>query len=283
MNRRQYMSALHAKQLRFAKDLLLKAVNRLMADAREQGDIAKVTQQIQRLVGLEQYRERDVKRMLNLVSSPKKLGEYIVRIDSNTGEIKSGAAALERAGRLPKGATNYSAVRETREEPVPADETVAGFGNIVDTINKVLPDNTEFTDKFWSVVHELQSAPQNISMDTLNDLHQDWFLPGYRGEINWGCIEMAKENYGNLQEIDAAITRLVSAEGARAVEERIRAAYEELERAVEVATVGYKEQAGRAMQQILTILLPKSVRNRAMGRMISSLDDISDDFDYTEE
>ena len=283
MNRRQYMSALHAKQLRFAKDLLLKAVNRLMSDAREQGDIAKVAPQIQRLVGLDQYRERDVKRMLNLVSSPKKLGEYIVRIDPNTDKIKSGAAALQRAGRLPKGATNYSAVREMREAPAPAEESVVGFGNLVDTINKVLPDNTEFTDKFWLRVHELQSDPTSVRIETLTDIHPAWFSSGYCGEIGYGCIEMARENGGNLQEIDSAIAKLVAMEGARSVEERIRAAYEELEYAVEVATVGYKEQAGRAMQQILTILLPKSVRNKAMGRMMSSLDDISDDYDYTEE
>lgn len=283
MNRRQYMSALHAKQLRFAKDLLLNAVNRLIGDAQAEGDEARVTPQIQRLVNLMQFRERDVKRMLNLVSNPKKLMDYIVRIDNQTGKIKTGAAALQRAGRLPKGATNYLSVVERSTQPEPASELQVGLENTAAVINRMLPENTDYTDRFWEKLHELQSDPAAVSEDVLKDIHPGWFSLSYRGEVNYGCIEMAKENYGNLQEIDNAIAKLVEAEGVRSVEERIRAAYEELEYAIEVATVGYKEQSGRAMQQILTILLPKGVRNSAMGRMMFSLDDISDDYDYTEE
>ena len=96
MNARQQKAQMHERSLRAAKDSLMQAVNRQLQSARAKGYEAEVTPQVLRLLNLEHFRERDVQRMNQLANNPEKLRGYILAYSEETGEVFSGADAIER-------------------------------------------------------------------------------------------------------------------------------------------------------------------------------------------
>ena len=59
MNNRQRLAAVHARELRQAKEALQQSLNTEMSKQRQRGYDVSAAPQIQRLLGLEQYRLRD--------------------------------------------------------------------------------------------------------------------------------------------------------------------------------------------------------------------------------
>ena len=90
-----------------------------------------------------------------------------------------------------------------------------------------------------------------------------------------------EEYRDKIQEINSALVRLINLEGERSVVERLRDAGEEIIEDVIVAAIGYNESSSRAAQSILNVLLPSSIKNRAMA--MGDVADIADDFEDFEE
>ena len=73
MNHRQQVAAMHARELANAKQQLLLKVNQYIQEVRAEGGNAEVVPQLQRLISLGSYRLREVQKMRQLASDPKKL------------------------------------------------------------------------------------------------------------------------------------------------------------------------------------------------------------------
>lgn len=72
MNHRQQVAAMHARELAKAKQQLLLKVNQYIQEVRADGGNAEVVPQLQRLISLGSYRLRDVQKMRQIASDPKK-------------------------------------------------------------------------------------------------------------------------------------------------------------------------------------------------------------------
>ena len=73
MNNRQRLAAVHARELRRAKEALQHSLNIEMNKQRQSGYNVRAAPQIQRLLGLEKYRLRDYNRIVSLANDPNKL------------------------------------------------------------------------------------------------------------------------------------------------------------------------------------------------------------------
>lgn len=268
MNNRQRLAAVHARALRQAKQMLQQILNEEMQQQRKHGYKVSAAPQIQRLLGLEQYRLRDYNRIVSLANNPSKLREYVVSVNPETGELVSGEAALSRANRRVGRAVLRASV-----DVEPAKELDTMVDNVTDTIGDTFVD-TGVLQQFESFVTDLVLHPDTaLSIDDMQREHPNWFASGYRGSVDYGTREMAKENAGNALEIRNAIYRLISMEGEAAVAKRIQDNYGELQEAAVMAAIGYKDAAASGLQSVLKILLPSAVHDRAMRGAISTMQD----------
>ena len=268
MNNRQRLAAVHARELRIAKEALQHSLNIEMNKQRQSGYNVSAAPQIQRLLGLEQYRLRDYNKIMSLANNPNKLREYVVAINPETGELVSGEAALERADRR----VGKAAVRASVDAE-PAKELDTMVDNVTDTIGDTFVD-TGVLQQFESFVTDLVLHPDtSLSIDDMQREHPNWFASGYRGSVDYGTREMAKENAGNALEIRNAIYRLIAMEGEAAAAKRIQDNYGELQEAAVMAAIGYKDAAASGLQSVLKILLPSAVHDRAMRGAISTMQD----------
>lgn len=268
MNNRQRLAAVHARALRQAKQMLQQILNEEMQQQRKHGYKVSAAPQIQRLLGLEQYRLRDYNRIVSLANNPNKLREYVVSVNPETGELVSGEAALSRANRRVGRAAARASV-----DAEPAKEVDIMVENVSDTIGDTIVD-VSVLQQFLTFVNDLILRPNTaLSIDDMQREHPNWFASGYRGSVDYGAQEMAKENASNVLEIREAIARLISMEGDTAAAKRIKDNYDELQEAAIMAAIGYKDAAASALQSVLKILLPSAVHDRAMRGAISTMQD----------
>lgn len=239
-----------------------------MQQQRKHGYKVSAAPQIQRLLGLEQYRLRDYNRIVSLANNPNKLREYVVSVNPETGELVSGEAALSRANRRVGRAAARASV-----DAEPAKEVDIMVENVSDTIGDTIVD-VSVLQQFLTFVNDLILRPNTaLSIDDMQREHPNWFASGYRGSVDYGAQEMAKENASNVLEIREAIARLISMEGDTAAAKRIKDNYDELQEAAIMAAIGYKDAAASALQSVLKILLPSAVHDRAMRGAISTMQD----------
>ena len=268
MNNRQRLAAVHARELRRAKEALQHSLNIEMNKQRQSGYNVSAAPQIQRLLGLEQYRLRDYNKIMSLANNPNKLREYVVSVNPETGELVSGEAALSRANRRAGRAAARASV-----DAEPAKEVDIMVENVSDTIGDTIVD-VSVLQQFLTFVNDLVLRPNTaLSIDDMQREHPNWFASGYRGSVDYGAQEMAKENASNVLEIREAIARLISMEGDTAAAKRIKDNYDELQEAAIMAAIGYKDAAASALQSVLKILLPSAVHDRAMRGAISTMQD----------
>lgn len=268
MNNRQRLAAVHARALRQAKQMLQQILNEEMRQQRKHGYKVSAAPQIQRLLGLEQYRLRDYNKIMSLANDPNKLREYVVSVNPETGELVSGEAALSRANRRVGRAAARASV-----DAEPAKEVDIMVENVSDTIGDTIVD-VSVLQQFLTFVNDLILRPNTaLSIDDMQREHPNWFASGYRGSVDYGAQEMAKENASNVLEIREAIARLISMEGDTAAAKRIKDNYDELQEAAIMAAIGYKDAAASALQSVLKILLPSAVHDRAMRGAISTMQD----------
>ncbi len=268
MNNRQRLAAVHARALRQAKKMLQQILNEEMHQQRKHGYKVSAAPQVQRLLGLEQYRLRDYNKIMSLANNPNKLQEYVVAVNPETGELVSGKAALDRASRR----VGKAAVRASVDAE-PAKELDTMVDNVVDTIGDTFVD-TGVLQQFESFVTDLILHPDTaLSIDDMQREHPNWFASGYRGSVDYGTREMAKDNAGNALEIRNAIYRLISMEGEAAAAKRIQDNYGELQEAAVMAAIGYKDAAASGLQSVLKILLPSAIHDCAMRGVISTMQD----------
>lgn len=153
MNARQQKAQMHARSLRAAKESLIQAVNRQLQSARAKGYEAEVTPQVLRLLNLEQFRQRDVQQMNRLANNPEKLKEYILASDSETGEVISGEAAINRYNRY-----------ATSKIAKPAKQAEVIRENFEDTLQKAFVDTAQ-AEAFITAVNQAMVGDTSVIDD----------------------------------------------------------------------------------------------------------------------
>ena len=264
MNNRQRLAAVHARALRQAKQMLQQILNEEMQQQRKHGYKVSAAPQIQRLLGLEQYRLRYYNRIVSLANDPNKLREYVVAVDTDTGEVVSGKAALSRASRR--------VGRAAKEIDMMVD-------NVSETIEDTFVD-LSVLNTFEQYINGLLSTPeQYVDMSTVEALHPSWIAANggqswqTQVKLGYASRQMVCDNVSKLFEIKGAIQRLISMEGEKEAARRIQENYGELQDASLTAAIGYEAAAASALQSVLKILLPSAVHDRAMRGAISTMQD----------
>lgn len=272
MNHRQQVAAMHARELAQAKQQLLLKVNQYIQEVRADGGNAKVVPQLQRLISLGSYRLRDVQKMRQIASDPKKVQDYVYAVNAS-GEPISGEKAAERYAR-------YAASPIYRE---PAKEVDMMVDNVATTIEQTFVDLNAY-HQFESFLHDVLSSPEDTIGDSLWHIaHPDWDSPSYRGDRNYGKDEMVKQNMDNILEMRSALKNLIEKEGVHEAAKRIADNYAKLQEASIIASIGYKEAAGSAIQDVLLILLPSDRQPGNIRHRMSDMQDVYDDqYDYND-
>lgn len=277
MNNRQLEAVRHARELASAKRDLMRHVNQKIQEARVHGYETRVAPQLVRLMGVKGYRKRDIQAINRMIQDPDKLSEYVAVFEPTTGELVSGGEALERYSRYEQSPIYHAAPVE--EIPSEVERTLTNFA---ETAQEAFPDDTVYQqfvsyldraidqditiadDSFWKLSH-----------DTI-DTYQSGHSKTDRGVQSSKSYWMFK-NRDKIQEINSALVRLINLEGEQAVVKRLQDAGEEIIEDVVVAAIGYNENSSRAVQSILNVLLPSSVKDRAMA--MGDVADIADDFE----
>lgn len=272
MNHRQQVASMHARELAQAKQQLLHKVNQYIQEVRADGGNAKVVPQLQRLISLGSYRLRDVQKMRQIASDPKKLQDYVYAVNAS-GEPISGEKAAERYAR-------YVTSPIYRE---PAKEVDMMVDNVATTVEQTFVDLNAY-QQFESFLHDVLSSPDNTIVDSWWHIaHPDWDSPGYRGDRNYAKAEMAKQNMDNILEMRSALKNLIEKEGVHEAAKRIADNYAKLQEASIIASIGYKEAAGSAIQDVLLILLPSDRKpGDIRHRMSDMLDVYEGQYDYND-
>ena len=272
MNHRQQVAAMHARELAKAKQQLLLKVNQYIQEVRAEGGNAKVVPQLQRLISLGSYRLRDVQKMLQIASDPKKVQDYVYAVNAS-GEPISGEKAVERYAR-------YAASPIYRE---PAKEVDMMVDNVATTVEQTFVDLNAY-QQFESFLHDVLSSPENTIGDSWWHIaHPDWDSPGYRGDRNYGKAEMVKQNMDNILEMRSALKNLIEKEGVHEAAKRIADNYAKLQEASIIASIGYKEAAGSAIQDVLLILLPSDRQPGNIRHRMSDMQDVYEgQYDYND-
>ena len=259
MNARQRSVAQHARELRYAKDNLLQAVNRQLQSVKTQGLDAQVTPQIRRLLDVQQYRARDVQRMNRLANSPEKLKEYILSYDSETGEVFSGEQAIERYNRYAVS----KIAKPAREEQVVTD-------NFVDAVSQQFVDDTAYQ----AFAGQLDAF---MSGDYSGISESDWGNLKTEHDRNW----VARSNQNNVQAIRSALNMAIERRGLLDVMRAININPKLMDDLTAAAASGYREKAGAAMSDILEILNPNGSAFD-MGDMQLTYESQYEDSDFEE-
>lgn len=272
MNARQKQAQIHARVMRTAKEQLLAAVNRQIDNYKRQGYYVEVTPQVQRLLDLGEYRQRDVQQMNKLVASPEKLNDYIFAVNQQTGEAVSGEKAMVR----------YSKYRGSKIAK-PAKQLEVMVDNVADTVSQTFVDYGAMQE-FETFIQSVGTSPDSaVPTEWWQIAHPNWFSSTYRGDIGYGQQKMVQENSGNIYDMRDALQRLIESDGEQEAAKRIAENYNDLQEASIIAAIGYKNNAASALQTVLRILLPSGVRSSALRRMASDMEEtIEGQFDYAD-
>ncbi len=267
MNHRQQVAAMHARELVKAKQLLLLKVNQYIQEVRAEGGTAEVTPQIQRLIRLDSYRLRDVQRMRQIASDPQKVREYVYA-ENAQGQIISGEKAVKRYQSY-----QHSAIAK------PAGQFKKTIETVIDAVQDMFVDMSAYND-FARKLNALVN--QNINEPT----DEQWFVThgAYLARLkNPKEIEESKKwfmhlNRDNIRDMERAFNTLVEQEGAKEVARRINENLPKIMESAVIAAIGYNEQAGSAVQDVLIILLPRATREQKQ-----SMQDLYDSqFEYND-
>ena len=94
---------------------------------------------------------------------------------------------------------------------------------------------------------------------------------------------MVKQNMDNILEMRSALKNLIEKDGVHEAAKRISDNYAKLQEASIIASIGYKEAAGSAIQDVLLILLPS---DRQLGNIRHRMSDMQDvyegQYDYND-
>lgn len=272
MNHRQQVAAMHARELAKAKQQLLLKVNQYIQEVRADGGNAKVVPQLQRLISLGSYRLRDVQKMRQIASDPKKVQDYVYAVNAS-GEPISGEKAAERYAR-------YATSPIYRE---PAKEVDMMVDNVATTVEQTFVDLNAY-QQFEGFLHDVLSSPENTIGDSWWHIaHSDWDSPDYRGDRNYGKVEMVRQNMGNILEMRSALKNLIEKDGVHEAAKRIADNYAKLQEASIIASIGYKEAAGSAIQDVLLILLPSDRQPGNIRHRMSDMQDVYEgQYDYND-
>lgn len=278
MNNRQLEAARHKRELNSAKRELTTKVNQQVQSAKGRGYETQIAPQLLRLLGIKAYRKREVQSMNRLINDFDKLSEYIAVIEPSTGELISGGQALERYSRYEQSAIYHRV--ESEEIPSEAERTLTNFA---ESVEEAFPDDRVY-QQFINYLDRAIDQDTTIADDSFWKLQHDTIDTYESGHAKTAKgVQSSKQfwmfkNHENIQEISNALARLINIEGERAVVERLRDAGEEVVDDLVTAAIGYNESSARAVQSILNVLLPSSVRSRAM-----SMGDIPEVDDFNNE
>lgn len=272
MNHRQRVAAMHARELAKAKQQLLLKVNQYIQEVRADGGNAEVVPQLQRLISLGSYRLRDVQKMRDIASDPKKVQDYVYAVNAS-GEPISGEKAVERYSRY----TTSPIYRE------PAKEDDMMVDNVASTVEQTFVDLNAY-QQFESFLRDILASPEETVDDSWWHIaHLDWDSPGYRGDSNYGKAEMVKQNMDNILDMRSALKNLIEKEGVHEAAKRISDNYAKLQEASIIASIGYKEAAGSAIQDVLLILLPSDRQSSNIRHIMSDMQDVYEgQYDYND-
>ena len=250
MNHKQQVAAMHARELRIAKDDLLVQINSYINKVSSEGGRTEITPQLSRLLNLDKYRARDVAKIQQLVSNPDKLQEYIYA-ENAAGYPISGEKAVERYVK----AVESGFVRPAKEKEIMVD-------NVAETMRATYGSIDE---SWWRIAHS------------------DWYPDGYRGSHDYGKAEMLKENASNVFEMQDALRTLIERDGIQKAAQRIKDNYEVLQEQSIKASIGYKGNAADGLQQVLRILLPEDRQPGNIRHRIADMQEVYEgQFDYEE-
>ena len=277
MNNKQAQAVVHKRELATAKSFLINKVNQRIQDAKGRGFKTELAPQLMRLLGLKSYRAREVNRINELISDSDKLFEYISVIDPSTGEVVSGGEAQER----------YKAYRESgiyhksEFEYIPAQSDIM-VQNFIEEAEKAFVDDTVYQE-FIAILNALLNGDTTIVPDEMwQMLHPRIYSTAKGSSRSDKSIKHSQQyflsdvNMYNITDIESAVTRLIELEGTEELIKRLADAGENIINLLIVAGVGYREQAAGAAQEVLKVLLPKSIRDRALS--MDYLADRVDDF-----
>lgn len=292
MNNRQLEAARHARELASAKRELMYKANQQIQSAKAKGYETEIAPQLVRLLGVKSYRKRDIQMMNKLIKSTDKLSEYIAEVDPITKDVVAGGQAFNRwIDYINSGI--YHETNETDEivygitdvSQIPTDAEIT-LRNFVEETEKAFPDDTVY-QQFMSTLDKLMNCDTTVADDSMwQMLHPGIFITNNGKSRSASSIEHSKEHFMrdidkyNVHDIQSAVNRLIAAEGVESVVRRLQDAGENIIDALIVAGIGYQEQAGSAVQAVLTVLLPDETRQRAMA--MGDLPDMVDDFNNEE-
>lgn len=278
MNNRQLEAARHKRELDSAKRELIDKVNEQIQSAKGRGYQTQIAPQLLRLLGVKSYRKREVQSMNRLVNDYDKLSEYIAVVEPSTGELISGGEALERYSRYEQSPIYHRV--EPEELPSEAERTLANFA---ESVEEAFPDDRVY-QQFINYLDRVIEQDTTIADDSFWKLHHDTIDTYESGRTKTAKgIQSSKQfwmynNHEHIQEISNALARLVNLEGERTVIERLQDAGEAVVDDLVTAAIGYNEASSRATQTVLNVLLPNSVRSRAM-----SMGDVPEVDDFNNE
>ena len=287
MNNRQLEAARHARELRSAKRELMHKANQQIQAARAQGYETELAPQLVRLLGVKSYRKRDLQAMNKAIRSPEKLSEYIAVVDPNTNEVVQGGQAFERwidyinSGiyREQEADDRLYGISDVSQIPTEAEITLNNFvsesekaflddqvyNRFIDTLDRLSDGDTSVADdSMWSILHPGIFETKKGKSRSQSEIHHS-----KKHFIN-------DVNRINIWDIKSAVAKLTEAEGIESVVKRLQDAGEDIINDLIIAGIGYEEQAGAAVQAILTVLLPSSVRDRALS--MGDISEMVDDF-----
>ena len=287
MNNRQLEAARHASELRSAKRELMYKANQQIQAARAQGYETELAPQLARLLGVKSYRKRDLQAMNMAVSSPEKLSEYIAVVDPNTKEVVRGGKAFERwiayinSGIYRQAETDdrLYGISDVSQIPMEAEITL---NNFISESEKAFLDGQVY-NKFIDTLDKLADGDASVADDAMwSILHPGIFVTKKGNSRSQSSIQHSKKHFINdvnrinIWDIKSAVARLAEAEGVETVVRRLQDAGEDIINDLIIAGIGYEEQAGSAVQAILTVLLPSSIRDRALA--MGDISEMVDDF-----
>ena len=277
MNNRQLEAARHAKELAAAKGMLINRVNQQIQIAKGKGLKTELAPQLTRLLGLKAYRTIELNRINYLIADSDKLSEYISVIDPLTDEVIYGGQAQQR----------YKAYRESgiyhksEFEYIPAQSDIM-IQNFIEEAEKAFVDDTVYQE-FIAILNSLLNGDTTIVPEEMwQMLHPrigDTANGRSRSDKSIKHSQqyfLSEVNVYNITDIESAVTRLIELEGTEELIKRLADAGENIINLLIVAGVGYREQAAGAVQEVLKVLLPKAIRDRALS--MDYLEDRVDDF-----
>lgn len=292
MNNRQLEAARHARELASAKRELMYKANQQIQSVKAKGYDTEIAPQLVRLLGVKSYRKRDIQMMNQLIKSTDKLSEYIAEVDPITKDVVSGGQAFNRwINYINSGiyhetnGTDERVYGITDVSQIPTDAEIT-LRNFVEETEKAFPDYTVY-QQFMSTLDKLMNCDTTVADDSMWEmLHPGIFITNNGKSRSASSIQHSKEHFMldidkyNVHDIQSAVNRLIDAEGVESVVRRLQDAGENIIDALIVAGIGYQEQAGSAVQAVLTVLLPDEIRQRAMA--MGNLPDMVDDFNNEE-